>query len=102
MDDKIIGSIRGEVDGVTCRISWLMVHPSFRGLDLEEPLVTSIENFFQNAIRFEAIVYDKSQNIIAYQKLGYQISKKTELSNKMAMVYLEKHKYDRNLRPSPS
>jgi len=89
-DGRIVGSIRGYMCGATCWISRLAVHPIMLGVGIEENLVRKIESFFQNAKRFEAVVYHKSQDILVYQRLGYQISKEVRLSQNITMLYLEK------------
>ena len=92
IDNILVGCIRTKADGTRCRISRLVVHPDFRGRDIEEKLLRHVERIDPSNESFEAIVYDKSQDRDIFEKLGYRIMDKVSLSDRIAMLHLEKVK----------
>ena len=90
-DGRIIGSVRAHVDGETCFIGRLIVHPVWQGQGTGTQLMQEIEARFPGAARFELFTGQKSQgNLRLYQRLGYQPFKQQVLNDQLTLVYLEK------------
>lgn len=53
--------------------------------------MNSIENYFMGCERYELFTGQKSvKNLYLYKKLGYKVFKEEKISEKLALVYLEK------------
>jgi GNAT superfamily N-acetyltransferase len=73
IDGKIIGSVRGRMDGNVCMIGRLIVHPDHWNKGIGRKLFTSMENEF-NAPVYELVTgYLDKKNISLYEKLGYHV-----------------------------
>ena len=70
--ERIVGSVRAEMSGDTCRIGRLIVHPDFQRRGIGTRLMEQIEAKFAQADRYELFTGHKSfGNIRLYQRLGY-------------------------------
>jgi N-acetylglutamate synthase-like GNAT family acetyltransferase len=93
INSKIIGSVRGYIQGVTCFIGRLIVHPDYQNQGVGTRLIKAIEAHFSEAQRFESFTGEKSERTIhIYKKQGYQIFKTEQLTDRVRLVYLEKEK----------
>lgn len=89
-DDKIIGSVRAYAKNGTAYIGKLMVHPDHRCKGYGTMLINEIEKCFPDC-RFELFTSTRSKdNIRLYQKLGYMIFDRKEITDELVFVYLEK------------
>ena len=89
-DDKIIGSVRAHEEGGTAYIGKLMVHPDYRCKGYGSRLLNEIEKCFPGR-RYELFTSTRSEdNIRLYQKLGYEMFDRKEISDELVFVYLEK------------
>jgi len=89
-DGKIIGSVRAYVKNGTAYIGKLMVHPDHRCKGYGTLLLNEIEKCFPDC-RFELFTSTRSEdNIRLYQKLGYIIFDRKEITDELVFVYLEK------------
>ncbi|MDE2590279.1 MAG: GNAT family N-acetyltransferase, partial [Patescibacteria group bacterium] len=94
---NIIGSVRAFVQGNTCYIGRLAVHPDFQNQGIGSQLVNEIENTFKTCTRFELFTGHKSEkNIRLYQKLGYETFKTEKITEQIILVYLEKIRHEHN------
>jgi ribosomal protein S18 acetylase RimI-like enzyme len=92
LDGKIIGSVRGYIRDGTCYIGRLIVHPDCQNRGIGTQLMKAIEGRFANANRYELFTGERSErNIYLYQKLGYQIFRSEQLTDRVIIVYMEKH-----------
>lgn len=90
-DSQIVGSVRGELAGYACTVNRLIVAPAFQGRGIGTALLLEIEKVFPQACIFELFTGMRSErNLALYEKNGYRIYKKKELSPKVTLVYLEK------------
>lgn len=88
---RIIGSVRAHVDGGTCCIGRLIVHPDHQDRGLGTFLVKVIEERFPHAGRFELFTGHRSvKNLHLYAKLGYRPFREEPVSEALTLVYLEK------------
>ena len=89
-DDKIIGSVRAYSKNGTAYIGKLMVHPDHRCKGYGSMLLNEIEKCFPDC-RYELITSTRSEdNIRLYQKFGYMIFDRKEITDELVFVYLEK------------
>ena len=89
-DGKIIGSVRAYAKNGTAYIGKLMVHPDHRCKGYGMLLLNEIEKCFPDC-RFELFTSTRSEdNIRLYQKLGYIIFDRKEITDELVFVYLEK------------
>lgn len=89
-DDTIIGSVRAHEKDGTAYIGKLMVHPDHRCKGFGSMLLDEIENYYPDK-RYELFTSTRSEdNIRLYQKHGYKIFDRKEISDELVFVYLEK------------
>ena len=89
-DDKIIGSVRAYAKNGTAYIGKLMVHPDHRCKGYGSLLLNEIEKYFPDC-RYELFTSTRSEdNIRLYQKFGYMIFDRKEITDELVFVYLEK------------
>ena len=98
-DGKIIGSVRAYAKEGTCYIGRLIVHPDFQNQGIGRTLMNEIEKIFNHCERFELFTGDRSErNLYFYQKLGYRIYKKENITDQTKIVCLEKKAITDNSR----
>jgi ribosomal protein S18 acetylase RimI-like enzyme len=79
------------MNGQTCYIAKLIVHPDFQNRGIGSKLMKEIEAVFSHAHRYELITGDKSvRNLYLYHKLGYSEFKRQKLTDYLTLVFLEK------------
>ena len=100
IDGVIVGSVRAQQRGDTCHIGRMMVHPDFQNLGIGTRLMKVVEVVFLSVRRYELFTgYRSTRNLYLYQKLGYCVYERKQLTPKVALVYLEKTVYERGLQP---
>ncbi|MCP4540059.1 MAG: GNAT family N-acetyltransferase [Chloroflexi bacterium] len=96
VDGRIVGSVRAHVQKETCFVGRLIVHTDFQNQGVGTELMNEIEKMFNDVKRFELFTGSKSEkNLYFYQKLGYKIFNRKELTDKVSLVFLEKHREQR-------
>lgn len=92
MSGKIVGSVRGALEGRTCHLSRLVVHPNYQNQGIGRKLMAEIEKHFApSAQKYELFTSHKSRrNIFLYQKMGYRIFKTQVVSEQRQRVFMEK------------
>jgi GNAT superfamily N-acetyltransferase len=91
LDDRIIGSVRTLLEGETCHIGKLIVHPNRQNRGIGKKLLYAAEKQFPDAERYELFTGQKSKrNLYIYEKNGYRIYKNKRISGKLSLVFLEK------------
>ena len=89
---RIIGSVRGSVHDGTCEVGRFVVHPDFRGEGIGTRLMLDIEAEFPDATRFELFTGSRSTgNIRLYERLGYKVFRRKQLSRLVELVFMEKY-----------
>lgn len=87
---QIIASVRGRVQGATCHIGKLMVHPALQGQGIGSQLLLEMERR-SGCARFELFTSTKSLgNISLYQKAGYTLFKTQKISENVNLAYFQK------------
>lgn len=88
--DMIVGSVRASVDGETCYIAKLMVHPDYQNQGLGRMLMSAIEHACPR-LRYELFTGGRSEkNLALYRKLGYTAFKENVVAADFAFIYLQK------------
>jgi ribosomal protein S18 acetylase RimI-like enzyme len=93
IDGRLVGSVRARMEGeITCYVGRLAVHPDFQGHGIGTRLMTEIESYFPEAVRFELFTGHKSsRNIHIYEKLGYQVYNRKEVAPDIYLLYMIKN-----------
>lgn len=90
---KIVGSVRGHVEGDTCHVSRLFVHPDFQNKGIGKKLLLAVEDKFIGVKRYELFTGHKSErNIALYEKLGYRKQGERLQGDKVLLYCMEKRK----------
>ncbi|MFA7405129.1 MAG: GNAT family N-acetyltransferase [Pelobacteraceae bacterium] len=90
---KIIGSVKVSINNENHEIGRLIVHPDFQGKGIGTQLMLAVEAEFPMAKRFELFTGSKSvRNIHLYEKLGYKIFMRKQLSELVELVFMEKYR----------
>ena len=90
---RIAGSVRASLDGGTCHIGRLSVHPDYQHRGIGTRLMQAIETEFPGAERYELFAGSRSfNNIRLYERLGYNIYRKVRMTDEIDLVYMEKLK----------
>jgi ribosomal protein S18 acetylase RimI-like enzyme len=93
IDGLIIGSVRAHEEQGTCFVGRLIVHPDFQNRGIGTQLVREVERAFVEARRFEIFTGDRSErNLYLYRKLGYRVFESKELTERVTLVFMEKHR----------
>ena len=88
---KIVGSVRGRLDGDTANVGWLIVHPYFWNRGIGVRLLAAIEECFPAARRFETFMGEKARYTMApFQSRGYTPYRQEKVTEHRERVYFEK------------
>lgn len=91
--ERIVGSVRGRIEGPSCAIGRLMVHPAFQRQGIGSLLLRAIELACPEATRFELFTGSRSAlNLRLYEKHGFVAARTQALSPELSLVFLEKHR----------
>jgi len=91
LDDRLVGSVRARLNGDTCEIARLSVHPDLQGRGIGSELLRRIEGRFDNVARYELFTGSKSEaNIRLYERHGYKITHTKPMSEKVSFTFMEK------------
>jgi GNAT superfamily N-acetyltransferase len=100
-DGRIVGSVRGFLEGPTCQIERLIVHPQYRRRGLGTALLNRIETLFPAARRFELFTGHKSVgNLRLYERAGYRAYRQQQVNDKVSLVFLAKTTRVREFQPA--
>jgi GNAT superfamily N-acetyltransferase len=92
LDGKPVGSVRAHMQGDTCLVGRLIVHPDVQRRGIGTRLLHAVEQRFAHASRFELFTGHRSVgNIRLYEKLGYTICRHEVMYNGLTLVFLEKY-----------
>jgi ech hydrogenase subunit C len=93
INDKIIGSVRGQTRDDTALVSGVVVHPYYQRQDIGRRLVDEIEKVFPNAKRFESFTgRPNTRGLQLLGQAGYQEFKTEPFTPAITWVYLQKER----------
>lgn len=88
--NNIIGSVQGRIEGDTCFIGRLIVHPDYQNQGIGTRLMTYIEKLLPSP-RYELFTgHLSARNLYLYKKLGYHEFKRQNVTRRLTLVFLEK------------
>ena len=91
IEDRIVASVRARVQGDTCYVGRLIVHPDLQNQGIGTLLMHQIEARFGGIGRYELFTGHRSErNLYLYHKLGYEECRREALSPKVTLIFLEK------------
>ena len=89
--DAIVGSVRASLDGGTCHVGRLIVHPDYQRQGIGSRLLGEIEARFPEAERLELFTGHKSRdNLRFYARRGYTEFDRRPVSDRLTLVYMHK------------
>ena len=89
-EGKIVGSVRGTLQGDTLLIGKLMVHPEHQGNGLGSRLLQELEKNWPTP-RLELFTSNRSlRNLCLYERNGYTRCAEKAVSPVLTLIYLEK------------
>jgi len=89
--DRIVGSVRAQVVDGVCRVGRLIVHPDFQRRGIGSRLLSTIEESFPDAERFELFTGSESEATIRlYRRHGYVVTRTERQTPSVLITYLEK------------
>ncbi|GAB3543867.1 GNAT family N-acetyltransferase [Spirosoma fluminis] len=91
-EGRIIGSVRTFRQDQTCFISKLIVDQAYQNQGLGRQLISQAEQHHPDVHRFELCAGHKSTNsVYLYQRLGYEEFNRRTVSEKLTLIYFQKH-----------
>lgn len=88
---RLIGSVRGRIEGGTCHVGRLIVHPEWQGRGLGTRVMQALEAATSSVRRYELFTGERSgRNLRLYAKLGYREFRRAVLSERVTLIHLEK------------
>ncbi len=91
LNNRIVGSVRGSLEGKAGHIERLSVHPNYQKQGLGLLLMDAIEKQFSDAEFYKLFTGIKNfDNINWYERLGYQIVGEKNYSEKLSLVFMIK------------
>jgi ribosomal protein S18 acetylase RimI-like enzyme len=91
LEEEVVGSVRARLEGGTCYVGRLVVHPRLQRRGLGTRLMREIEASSPEAERYELFTGHLSEgNLRLYRRLGYRELREEEISPALRLVYLEK------------
>jgi 5-carboxymethyl-2-hydroxymuconate isomerase/GNAT superfamily N-acetyltransferase len=92
LEGRLVGSVRGRLQDSTCYAGRLIVDPEVQNRGLGTQLMHEIEKRFRDAGRYELFTGHRSErNLHLYAKLGYREFCREVLTDKVTLVFMEKH-----------
>jgi N-acetylglutamate synthase-like GNAT family acetyltransferase len=93
VNGKIIGAVRGYVEGQTAHLRRVVVHPYFRRRGIGRRLLDEIEQAFPEVTRFEAKTgHQSKRNLYQLGKRGYQVFQTEPFTPAITWVCLRKER----------
>ena len=91
LDKKIIGSVRAYLEGDTCYIGRVIVHPDHQNQGIGKVLMKKIEKEFSKCNKYSLFTGKKSlRNIHFYSSLGYEMTKEEYVNDNLTLLFLKK------------
>ncbi|TDD44010.1 GNAT family N-acetyltransferase [Nonomuraea terrae] len=86
---RIVGSVRGQVSGTTCRVGRLVVAPDFQGQGVGTALLAALHEQMPEATAFDLFTGHLSgDNLRLYRRLGYRETHRERMDDHLTLVHL--------------
>jgi ribosomal protein S18 acetylase RimI-like enzyme len=90
-EGRIVGSIRGVVEGTVCTIRALCIEPAHQGRGIGSSLLRALETALPHATRFELTTNTiMDGNVRFYERHGYRITELTRYSERITLAQMRK------------
>jgi ribosomal protein S18 acetylase RimI-like enzyme len=87
---RIVGAVRGRVDGDVCHVERLVVAPDMQGRGIGRALLLAVEEAAP-VRRFVLHTGDRSAaNLALYRKVGYEQFHEERVADTLSLIHLEK------------
>jgi GNAT superfamily N-acetyltransferase len=87
---RIVGAVRGVVDGSVCHVGRLVVAPDMQGQGIGRRLLVAIEQHAP-APRYTLFTGDRSvSNLGLYRSVGYEVVREDRVADTLTLVHLDK------------
>lgn len=91
LEKDLVGSVRTHLNGNTCYVGKLIVHPGVQNRGIGSSLMAYIEKDNNKVQRFELFTGHRSvRNLSLYSKLGYKEFKREKIDDSLQLVFMEK------------
>jgi ribosomal protein S18 acetylase RimI-like enzyme len=87
---RIVGAVRGVMDGDVCHVERLVVAPDLQGRGIGRRLLVAVEREVP-AARFALHTGDRSVgNLGLYRSVGYEVARSERVGDTLTLVHLDK------------
>jgi ribosomal protein S18 acetylase RimI-like enzyme len=89
---RIVGAVRGRIDGTVCHVGRLVVAPDMQGMGLGRRLLLAVEERAPASVRTFALFtgHRSASNLGLYRKLGYEQVREERVADTLSLLHLEK------------
>jgi ribosomal protein S18 acetylase RimI-like enzyme len=89
---RIVGAVRGRLEGQVCHVGRLVVAPDLHGMGIGRRLLLAVEEHAPASVRLFVLFTGgrSASNIRLYRKVGYVATREERISDTLTLVYLEK------------
>lgn len=89
--ERIVGSVRGQVSGTTCRVGRLVVAPDAQGRGVGGALLTALHHEVAAAVAFDLFTGHLSEgNLRLYRRHGYREIRRERMSDHLTLVHMRR------------
>lgn len=90
-DGRLIGSVRGQLDGAgACYIGRLSVEPSWQGHGIGGRLMRAVEAAFPAVAKYTLITGETSPSVRLYERLGYRTVRREPKTPLLTVITMDK------------
>lgn len=87
---RIVGAVRGTLDGDVCDVGRLVVAPDMQGQGIGRQLLVAIEQYVP-AARFTLHTGHRSVgNLGLYRSVGYELAREERVADTLTLIHLDK------------
>ncbi|MBF8194681.1 GNAT family N-acetyltransferase [Nonomuraea sp. K274] len=88
---RIVGAVRGQVSGATCRVGRLVVAPDLQGHGLGTALLSALHEEVPEASAFDLFTGHLSEaNLRLYRRLGYRETRRERMDDHLTLIHLRR------------
>jgi GNAT superfamily N-acetyltransferase len=89
---RIVGAVRGRVEGEVCHVGRLVVAPDMQGRGVGRRLLLAVEGEVPRSVRrFTLFTGDRSVgNLSLYRRVGYVRSREERVADTLSLIHMDK------------